>query len=312
MINVTIPLSFKQRIKDVNGEKGAAWLLALSKLLQKYANQWELTLIQPVSKLSYNFVIHSRNATGTDVILKLGVPGTEIESEVAALASYEGRGCVKLLHHSLTDGAILIEEARPGTSIQELTLNGRDKEAVLIASQVIKRLQAPSKEGMSQFHPFRTVDDWADGFQRIKAAFGGTTGPFDSQLVDRAEREYRQMSATTAKRVLLHGDLHHGNILSAAREPWLAIDPKGILGDPSYEVGAFIRNPMPDLMAFPNVKDMLHDRIDLFSETLRFERKRVWAWSFSQTVLAAWWLFEDRQEGWESWLNLAEVLLEME
>jgi hypothetical protein len=78
------------------------------------------------------------------------------------------------------------------------------------------------------------------------------------------------------------------------------------------EVGAFIRNPMPELMTLSNVKNILQSRIDLFSEVLGFEKKRVWAWSFSQSVLAAGWLFEDHQKGWESWITLAEMLLTME
>jgi streptomycin 6-kinase len=62
-----------------------------------------------------------------------------------------------------------------------------------------------------------------------------------------AESLFRELIASSESPVLLHGDLHHFNILSARRQPWLAIDPKGVAGEPAYEPGALLRNPNPEL-----------------------------------------------------------------
>ena len=80
--------------------------------------------------------------------------------------------------------------------------------------------------------------------------------------------------------VLLHGDLHHDNILSAERAPWLAIDPKGLVGEPAYETGAWLRNSHPELLNSPHPARTLARRIDQLAAELNSERARIhgWAW----------------------------------
>ncbi len=73
----------------------------------------------------------------------------------------------------------------------------------------------------------------------------------------------------------MHGDLHHGNILSATREPWLAIDPKGVIGDLTYETTAFLRNPYPEFLKRPDPKKDIHRRIEIFSQELDIDAERI-------------------------------------
>src|SRR5438128_12681264 len=94
-------------------------------------------------------------------------------------------------------------------------------------------------------------------------------------LLEEAETLYAELSASMAEPVLLHGDLHHDNILSATRQPWLAIDPKGLIGEPAYEVGAWLRNPLPQLLHMPQPGRILARRVDQFAEELGLERTRV-------------------------------------
>ncbi len=108
--------------------------------------------------------------------------------------------------------------------------------------------------------------------------------------------------------VLLHGDLHHDNILSADREPWLAIDPKGVVGEAEYEVGAFVRNR---LFAGPKPEMLLARRVDQFVDELGFDRERIVGWSLAQAVLSAWWSFEDSGHVWNEAIACAELLAEL-
>jgi streptomycin 6-kinase len=105
-----------------------------------------------------------------------------------------------------------------------------------------------------------------------------------------------------AEPVLLHGDLHHWNILAAGRQPWLALDPKGIVGEPAYEVGALLRNP--DLMPL----QVQERRVDQLTAELGFDRYRILGWGIAQAVLSAWWSYEDHGHGWESAVACAEIL----
>ena len=108
--------------------------------------------------------------------------------------------------------------------------------------------------------------------------------------------------------MLLHGDLHHGNILSAARESWLAIDPKGLAGEAEYEVGAFVRNR---LLPKPGPELLLARSIDQFADELGFDRERVLGWSLAQAVLSAWWSFEDSGHVGDEAMTCAELLAEL-
>jgi streptomycin 6-kinase len=121
-------------------------------------------------------------------------------------------------------------------------------------------------------------------------------------LVEQAEVLFAELIASMGKPVLLHGDLHHFNILTAEREPWLAIDPKGIVGEPAYEVGALLRNPNQAIATNPKI---LARRIDQLSAELTIDRARIIGWGLAQAVLSGWWDYEDLGYGWEPMIELA-------
>ena len=108
--------------------------------------------------------------------------------------------------------------------------------------------------------------------------------------------------------MLLHGDLHHYNILSAGREPWLAIDPKVVVGEAENEVGAFVRNR---LLPVSRPERLLARRLDQFADELGFDRERILGWSLAQAVLSAWWSFEDSGHVWDEAITCARLLAEL-
>ncbi len=87
---------------------------------------------------------------------------------------------------------------------------------------------------------------------------------------------------------MLHGDLHHGNVLAAEREPWLVIDPKGVVGDPAYEPAVMLWNSHAGVGA-RDAADRLAARLDILAEMLCHDRRRMAAWGFAQAVLSACW-----------------------
>ena len=92
--------------------------------------------------------------------------------------------------------------------------------------------------------------------------------------------------------VLLHGDLHHDNILQNGND-WLVIDPKGVIGEPEYEVTAFIRNPIPELLTHADAPNIILNRITHFAKILELSERRIIDWCFVQAVLAWIWALED-------------------
>jgi len=127
-------------------------------------------------------------------------------------------------------------------------------------------------------------------------------------LVARAEALFAELIYSMTEPVLLHGDLHHENILSAERQPWLAIDPKGILGEPAYEVGPLLLNQLPESLTEPELKRLLARRLDQLAEALGFEHERLRSCGLAHSVLSAWWSLEDHGHGWEGAIACAEIL----
>jgi streptomycin 6-kinase len=106
---------------------------------------------------------------------------------------------------------------------------------------------------------------------------------------------------------VLHGDLHHDNVLRADREPWLAIDPHGVVGDPGAEVGAMLYNPDPSRRD-PALVALVPARIEQLADGLGLPIERVVAWGFVQAVLSAVWTAEERGAATTRALDVALAL----
>ncbi len=179
-----------------------------------------------------------------------------------------------------------------------------DEEATRLAAGVMQQLWRP----VPVAHPFPTVARWAAGLGRLRRRFDGSTGPLPAPLVEQAEALFADLLASAAGPVLLHGDLHHWNILAATRAPWLALDPKGVVGEPAYEVGALLRNRLPRRIETAAGRALLARRVAILSEALAIEPSRLLGWGVAVSVLSAWWSIEDHGSGGEAALACARVL----
>jgi len=146
----------------------------------------------------------------------------------------------------------------------------------------------------------RTLADWTEGVVQAK------TAGFAPPLSDRAAAVRNELLASSPPPALLHGDLHHFNILSAERRPWLAIDPKGVVGDPAYEPAPFLYNPMDRILEASDSKKIVERRIEHLAE--HFDRQRIIGWALVQSVLSAWWSFQDHGGGHEPALRFAGLM----
>ncbi|NOK62693.1 MAG: phosphotransferase [Chloroflexi bacterium AL-W] len=295
-----IPQNFIQTTHELYGSVGTEWLSELPTLIADCAECWSLTVAPPFENLSYTYVAPALGSDNTPVVLKVGFPNPELLCEMDALRLYNGHGMVRLLEADPERGIMLLERLEPGMTLADLN---DDTAATSIAAQVMHQLWRP----VPASHSFPTVERWATGLQRLRAEFDGGCGPFPKVLVEEAESLFTDLRSSMDEPVLLHGDLHHYNILSAARQPWLAIDPKGVVGEPAYEIGAWLRNPLP-LMTWPHPERVLARRIDQFADELGFDRERIWGWGLAQAVLSAWWYWEDHGYVGETALACAQLL----
>ena len=229
---------------------------------------------------------------GAPLVLKLLPRGSDEYGSAWVLAHWNGVGAVRLIEAD--EGAVLIERAIPGDDLTALVAADRDDDATLALCEVMAKLDRPPPP----HGRLRTVADWGRGFRRNRRAAAAQGMP--RALIDRAEALFMDLCRTQATPIVLHGDLQHYNVLRDAQRGWLAIDPKGILGEPAYETGAMLRNPH-DPRHPPHVA--IARRTELLCDRLGYDRTRVLGWCFCQWVLSILWAIEDGIAFSPDWLT---------
>jgi len=296
-----IPEYFADFMIKLAGDEGQAWLDRLPAILTRCEERWGVKVGEPVGNLSFNYVATAVRTDGTEVMLKVGLTD-EFPSQPEALRYFGGHGMAQLLAYDEQDAAMLMERLRPGTLLRTVE---NDEVAISAAADVMRKIWKPLP---AEHYPFPTVADWGRGFARLRRQYNSGSGPIPTAIFDRAEKLYAELSATMAEPVLLHGDLHQDNILAAEREPWLAVDPKGVIGEPVYETGALLRNFWPDILSAANPKTLMARRIDQLCAELGFERERIHDWAFAQAVLSVVWTIEDTGKLENEGLYFVELL----
>ena len=269
--------TFEQNIINLYGEKGRQWQENLPNLVTQLANTYGLSNLKPVNNLSYNYVLSGFQGP-QPIILKLGLDIDGFKREAAALMAFEGSGVVQIF--SENTGLLLLECAVPGISLKSY-FPENDDQAINITANVIKRLH---KAPIPSTHAFPHITDW------LEALDGDLEIPV--QTLQKAREIRDKLLKTAEPDVLLHGDLHHDNILQNG-DDWVVIDPKGVIGEAAYEVAAFIRNPMPELLTHADAPNIIHNRIIRFAEPLNIPAARILYWCFVQAVLSWVWAIED-------------------
>lgn len=219
---------------------------------------------------------------GVRVVLKIVKKSGDESHSGKVLRAFGGDGAVRV-YESETD-AVLLERLEPGGDLVDLVKRGDDDEATRILAKVIEKLanhNAPPE--------CPTVADWGRGFDRYIES-GDQQIP--RELVYEARTLYQDLTTSQRTTMLLHGDLQHYNVLFDHGRGWVAIDPKGVVGELEYEVGALLRNPveLPELYKNPAT---FHRRLEILSSVLHLDYDRARNWHLAQSVLSAIWDIED-------------------
>lgn len=291
---MNLPETFIRTLHDVHDD-AEPWLAELPNTLARLEITWGLRITGLVPQLLYNLVAYTERSDGTPCVLKLSPPSDELIREGDALTYYDGDGICRLLGRDDTVGALLLERVLPGSSLQEAWRYAEDETHTRITAGLMRRLWRP----VEKVNPFRFLQSWA---QALYEDYGPN---IPTPLLDKAQALLEDLGPDTDP-VLLHADLHHGNILSATGEPYRVIDPKGIVGARGYEVGTYLLNPMQataeELIA------LLPGRIDVFNEVLEVDNRELAAWGFVHAVLSACWDAEIQGDWYKRALEVAQAL----
>ena len=275
--------------------------------IHQYARDWSV-VVEDTFETESSVIAFGSHDDQSVVLKVIRRPGDEWRSG-EILEAFEANGVARV--NRWAPGAVLMEQLRPGNSLVEMSLSGRDEDATDILASVIQRMSGRESAGSRLKLPSScaTAPDWGKGFAR-HVATGDTQIPTD--LIESAQRTYSHLCATQREPKLLHGDLQHYNVLFDSRRGWLAIDPKGVIGELEFEIGAALRNPMerPDLFLS---RSTIERRLKQFTGKLNLDFERGLAWAFAQAVLSAIWEIEGgfQVEATSSSLRLARVIQAM-
>jgi streptomycin 6-kinase len=257
--------------------------------LTRAAERWRITLEEPYAEVHPgNLVYRCTLLDGRPAVIKTEPDRGDDEffTGLDALLFYAGRGMVRVLEAARDDRVVLMERVVPGETLWHAPI---DLALEAIAS-VMRKLCAAPPTG----HSFPDVRAYLRAWPEHLRRYGGP-GPIDADLFEIGERLFIELCDSSASPVLLHGDLHYGNVLSSEHDGWLAIDPKGVLGEPCYEVGDLFRNRVDELHDTADPVMAMRRRVEMLADLTGFDRERIRLWSLAQAVLSEIWSTEERR-----------------
>lgn len=268
---IEVPQAFAREIVDREGEAGARWIASLPALVEELTERWGCT--RPTGAVMHGrvgiVVPVRRRVDGAAAVLKVSFPHPGNVHEPVAFATWSGRGAVLLYERDDARFAMLLELVSQHTL---LDLDD-DDEAAAVCGHLTRRLAVPAPPDVPR------LSDRAEQQERdLQDAFDVMRDHVPRRAVELALSTVRELGRGQPD-TLVHGDLHYKNIVRAAREPWLAIDPKGFAGDPASQgvsvlIGAFQRQ-------FPQAGDFgqLPRRLAIYADAAELDRGRVLRWA---------------------------------
>lgn len=291
---ISVPETFAQATAVREGDPGRRWLAALPGLLDALLDRWNCTPAAPPTHGQVGLVLPVRRGTADDAVLKVSFPHPGNDHEPDALAAWAGHGAVTLHQRDDAHYAMLLERAGPA-SLADVT---DTEEAVAQAGLLARRLAVPAPPGLPRLS--ERAGEWAD---RLRKDADRLPDPLPPYVVESALATLEELGPDQPD-TFVHGDLHFANVLRATRErdtraPWLAIDPKGYVGDPAYDSLTLLRSHAHGLLAAADPRAALLRRLAVFADAAELDRERTHRWAQTRAVMSAHW---GRAHGEPAWL----------
>jgi streptomycin 6-kinase len=275
-----VPAPFVEMIEVREGETGEAWTRALPSRLADLLVEWSLS-VSGETRFGYvGIVVPVQRADGTPAALKVSFPDGESVGEAPSLAAWDGDGAARLLAQDATGFSLLLEGLDPDRSLFALPVD----EGIETIGGLMARLHARTAPSSVR----RLSEESVRWLERVPADWHRYCRGEDRRLLDAALDTFRDLGPDAGER-LLHGDLHYGNVLAGSREPWLAIDPKGLAGDPAYDVIPCVWNRLDELFAEVDPEAAVRWRVDLLCDAAGIDSDRACRWTLARAIENITW-----------------------
>jgi streptomycin 6-kinase len=265
-VTVVLPETF--RAYGARSPRWQAFVDRLPGLVRELVEEWGLTVDGDPAHGHSAVVVPVRTSSGRPAVLKVGWPHEEAEHEALALQHWHGRGAAQLLRADPRRFALLLERLH-----QEDLGDLWDVDACEVVGALYGRLHVPAPPQLRTLTSY--VGRWATQLVGLPR-----DAPLPRRLVEQAAglgRDLSQDDDSTGR--VIHTDLHYANVLAGDREPWLAIDPKPLNGDPHYEVAPMLWNRWDELVdPARSLRDGLRLRFHTLVDVAGLDERRARDW----------------------------------
>ncbi|GFE13810.1 hydroxyurea phosphotransferase [Streptomyces glebosus] len=267
------------------GEAGRAWIAALPALAAEWMERWELERDGPTMYGQASLVLPVARKDGTRGVLKFQMPRQETTAALIGLRAWAGEGMVRLLDHDPVSSTMLLERLdgyRTLASVED------DDVAMGILGELLARLvSVPAPQGLRGLGDIAT-----EMLEHVPSAVRALADPADQRLLWTCASAVTELVGEPGDR-LLHWDLHYGNVLAAEREPWLAIDPESLSGDPGFDLWPALNSRWEDVAATGQAHRVVRRRFDLLTDVLGLDRQRAAGWTLGRVLQNSLWDIKD-------------------
>ncbi|MGA5096473.1 aminoglycoside phosphotransferase family protein [Streptomyces lavendulocolor] len=267
------------------GEEERTWITRLPVLVAELLDRWELERDGALGSGEASLVVPVRRTDGTRAALKLQMPREETTAALIGLRAWNGNGIVRLLDHDPESSAMLLERLDGSRTLASVP---DDDEAMRTLAGLMARLHSvPAPEGL------RGLGDVArDMLASVPEAAAALRAPADRRRLKGWASVVTELAGDPGDR-MLHWDLHYDNVLAAEREPWLAIDPEPLIGDPGFDLWPALDTGWEKLQATEDAPRAVRRRFDLLTEALGLDRERAAGWTLARLLQNTLWDIED-------------------
>ncbi|HEV8392102.1 MAG TPA: aminoglycoside phosphotransferase family protein [Dongiaceae bacterium] len=257
-------------------------------MFDRYLKRWGLTR-DGVPIVTHSSDLLPVRQDGRPAMLKIAREAEERRG-ASLMTWWDGDGAARVLAH---DGdAVLLERATGNRSLAAVAHGGADDEASRILCDVAARLHAPRNRPLPDLIP---LSAWFAELEPAAAKHGG--------ILAHATEVARGLLNDQHEAVVLHGDLHHGNVLDFGARGWLAIDPKGLLGERGFDFANIFRNPDLEIAKAPG---RVARQAIVIAEAAHLDRTRLLRWVLAYAGLSAAWILKDGDDATLD-LTVAEI-----
>lgn len=271
--------------------------------MQSASRKWKLTDIETIYEMPERAVYAAASADYGSVIVKLNHDSSHLSGEFGTLRQMQGNSCCRVYGLDRDEGMFLEERILPGTVLREEA--SWEKRAEVFAG-IFRGIHVMPENGTS----YPSYLDWVkNAYEKISK--GSST---NKRLVDgmrEAVAVAEEMFAKYPQRMLLHGDLHHDNILQNQQGEYAVVDPKGVVGPPIFDTPRYVLNEMGEGGdSLP--KEHILKVIGKISGLLEYPEEDLRRLFFMETMLANAWSYGDGEEALESEMEVAERIVKMQ